>query len=126
MPPAKDGAGPPDAKCFQDVYTDVYTDEYTDVYTDVYTDKVRLDKDRLEEESIVQDNNSFSLSLKEKEEKEKEIPLSDEHAERVSHFARMVNVFKSRGFDASGAYALANTEGITREEIDAAREKEGA
>lgn len=98
---------------------------YTDCIQDVYTDKVRLDKDRLEEESIVQDNNSFSLSLKEKEE-EKEIPLSDEHAERVLHFARMVNVFKSRGFDASGAYALANTEGITREEIDAARATEKA
>ena len=87
----------------------------------------RLDKDRvgLEEESIVQDNNSFSLSLKEKEE-EKEIPLSDEHAERVLHFARMVAMFKSRGFDASGAYALATTEGITREEIDAARAAEKA
>ena len=88
-------------------------------------DRLELVQGRLEEESIVQDNNSFSLSSKEKEE-EKEIPLSDEHAERVLHFARMVNVFKSRGFDASGAYALASTEGITREEIDAAREKEGA
>lgn len=86
-------------------------------------DRLELVQGRLEEESIVQDNNSFSLSLKEKEE-EKEIPLSDEHAERVLHFARMVNVFKSRGFDASGAYALASTEGITREEIDAEREKE--
>lgn len=113
LPPAKDGTGTPDAECFQDVYTDVYTD------------KVRLDKGRLEEESIVQDNNSLSLSSKEKEE-EKEIPLSDEHAERVLHFARMVAMFKSRGFDASGAYALANTEGITREEIDAARAAEKA
>lgn len=99
-----------------------------DVYTPVYTqDRLELVQGRLEEESIVQDNNSFSLSLKEKEEeKEKEIPLSDEHAERVLHFARMVAMFKSRGFDASGAYALANTEGITREEIDAARATEKA
>lgn len=97
-----------------------------DVYTGMYTqDRLGKDRGRLEEESIVQDNNSFSLSLKEKEE-EKEIPLSDEHAERVLHFARMVNVFKSRGFDASGAYALATTEGITREEIDAARAAEKA
>ena len=88
-------------------------------------DRLELVQGRLEEESIVQDNNSFSLSLKEKEE-EKEIPLSDEHAERVLHFARMVAMFKSRGFDASGAYALANTEGITREEIDAARAAEKA
>ena len=99
---------------------------YTDCIQDVYTDKVRLDKGRLEEESIVQDNNFFSLSLKEKEEEEKEIPLSDEHAERVLHFARMVAMFKSRGYDASGAYALASTEGITREEIDAARATEKA
>jgi hypothetical protein len=105
--------------------TDSSENLYTDCIQDVYTDKVRLDKGRLEEESIVQDNNSFSLSSKEKEE-EKEIPLSDEHAERVSHFARMVAMFKSRGFDASGAYALAATEGITREEIDAARAAEKA
>lgn len=102
-------------------------DRYTDGIPTVDPGKDRLElvQGRLEEESVVQDNNSFSLSSKEKEE-EKEIPLSDEHAERVLHFARMVNVFKSRGFDASGAYALANTEGITREEIDAARAAEKA
>lgn len=98
-----------------------YTDGIPTV--DPGKDRLELVQGRLEEESIVQDNNSFSLSLKEKE---KEIPLTDEHAERVLHFARMVNVFKSRGFDASGAYALASTEGITREEIDAARATEKA
>lgn len=100
-----------------------YTDGIPTV--DPGKDRLELVQGRLEEESVVQDNNSFSLSLKEKEE-EKEIPLSDGHAERVSHFARMVAMFKSRGFDASGAYALANTEGITREEIDAARATEKA
>ena len=100
-----------------------YTDGIPTV--DPGKDRLELVQGRLEEESVVQDNNSFSLSLKEKEE-EKEIPLPDEHAERVLHFARMVSVFKSRGFDASGAYALAATEGITREEIDAARAAEKA
>lgn len=111
LPPAKDGTGTPDAKCFQDVYTDVYTD------------KVRLDKGRLEEESIVQDNNSFSLSLKEKEE-EKE--RTDADTARIAHFADLLRFAERYGYDPEGTYRLAESEGYTRQDIDAARAAEKA
>ena len=102
---------PMDTECIQDVSS--------------MDTQVRLGKSkgRLEEESIVQDNNSILSSAKKEKEKEKE--RTDADAARIAHFCDLLRFAERYGYDPEGTYRLAENEGYTREEIDAARAAEG-
>lgn len=68
--------------------------------------------------SVGESKDNFSL-LSEKEEKEKEFS-PESHAEAVASCAKLISSFTRRGWDAFGAYKLAEAKGVTREEIDEA------
>lgn len=86
-------------------------------------DSIELVKGRLEEERLVQDNNSILSSAKKEKEKEKE--RTDADAARIAHFVDLLRFAERYGYDPEGTYRLAENEGYTREEIDAARAAEG-
>lgn len=93
---------PLDTECIQDVSS--------------MDTQVRLGKDRVRigEESLVQDNNSSILS----EEKEKEKEVSPERESRIAHFVDLLKHAERYGYDRTGTYNLAASDGISREEID--------
>lgn len=86
-------------------------------------DSIELVKGRLVEERVVQDNNSILSSAKKEKEKEKE--RTDADAARIAHFVDLLRFAERYGYDPEGTYRLAENEGYTREEIDAARAAEG-
>lgn len=91
-----------------------YHREETDVYAPMYT-QVRLGKDRLDKDRIGENNTFFPKEENKKEESERE--------KRIAHFAGLLAFADRYGYDRAGTYDLAANEGITREEIDAAREE---
>jgi len=86
-------------------------------------DSIELVKGSVGEKSIVQDNNSILSSAKKEKEKEKE--RTDADAARIAHFVDLLRFSERYGYDPEGTYRLAENEGYTREEIDAARAAEG-
>lgn len=86
-------------------------------------DSIGKDRVSLEEESVVQDINS-SVSLKEEEKQEKEeVSDRDERGERIAHFVELLKFAERYGYDKSGTFRLAASEGITKEEILSWREE---
>ena len=86
-------------------------------------DSIELVKGSVGEKSIVQDNNSILSSAKKEKEKEKE--RTDADAARIAHFCDLLRFAERYGYDPEGTYRLAENEGYTRDEIDAARAAEG-
>ena len=76
------------------------------MYTDTVYTQDSIDKDRLDKDSIEENNNtSFSLS-------------DGEKSERISQLKASLRVCKKNNFNPESIYAIAEAEGITREELD--------
>lgn len=89
------------------------------VYTPTVYTQNSVDKDNVSKDSVSKDISSFS---EEKTSKKEEISTTD-RAARIEHFVELVLFAERYGYDKTGTYNLAATEGITREEIDEARRK---
>jgi len=98
------------------VYTPVYTQEPDPVYTQDSIGKDRLDKDSI-------DNNNLSISLSEKN-SQNSIPDDQNRKAQIKYWRERVDLFKRQGFDPIGVYEMADANGITRDEIDSFTEEE--
>lgn len=76
----------------------------------------RIEQNRVEQSSKEEENNT-SISLSEK--KSHNLPSGNPNPEsQVKYWSDRVALFQRQGFDTDGVYALAEANGVTREEID--------
>lgn len=91
--------------------------------TTVYPGKDSIGKCSVGEDRLEQDNNISSLSFEEEKQEKEESP---ERIARKKHFVELLKFAEQYGYDKEGTYRLAETEGISREELDAARKEASA
>lgn len=84
--------------------------------------QVRIGKSK-DRGRLGEDNNISSLSFEEEKQEKEESP---ERRARKKHFVELLKFAEQYGYDKEGTYRLAENEGISREELDAARKEASA
>lgn len=84
--------------------------------------QVRIGKSK-DRDSLGEDNNISSVSFEEEKQEKEE---GSERRARIKHFVELLKFAEQYGYDKEGTYRLAENEGISREELDAARKEASA